>query len=81
MKILTCVLLCLFWWSSPIHSMKKIFMGIDNQKPSLYKGHTEFKDRWFLQKLDHFNPTNNKTWKQVYKLKKLKILISNVFCF
>jgi len=51
--------------SSQANSMKNILIGLGepNLPASLRTMNTE--DEWFIQKLDHFNPTDNRTWKQV----------------
>lgn len=33
-------------------------------------------DLWFTQKLDHFEPTNDKTWKQVRSMSKSFFVLS-----
>ncbi|XP_023237167.1 putative serine protease F56F10.1 [Centruroides sculpturatus] len=36
------------------------------RSPARNEGESLPEDRWFLQKLDHFNPTDNRVWKQRY---------------
>lgn len=67
MKFICCVFLCGILWSSPSHSLKKIRVGLGEPNPPLTKNVIDIEDKWFIQKLDHFNPTDNRTWKQVYK--------------
>lgn len=38
-------------------------------------------DLWFNQKLDHFEPTNDQTWKQVLSVETLSMLSINRFIF
>lgn len=60
------VFLCYIWWSSLISCMgnRRIGLGEPNF-PESRNNVMEFEDKWFTQKLDHFNPTDNRTWKQV----------------
>ncbi|KAL5238760.1 hypothetical protein ACI65C_006170 [Semiaphis heraclei] len=54
--------------SSQANSMKNILIGLGepNSPASLRTMNTE--DEWYIQKLDHFNPTDNRTWKQRYQV-------------
>lgn len=65
MKFIWCVVWCCVWWSSPAHSIKKILLDLGEPNPPVNSNVIDIKDEWFLQKLDHFNPINNRTWKQV----------------
>lgn len=75
MKIILCVVLCVVWWSSPIHSIKKRYVGIGEPNMPNNRRVIDVEDKWFLQKLDHFNPTNNRTWEQVDKSYYVKLKI------
>lgn len=45
--------------------MKNILIGLgEPNEPELLKA-MDAEDEWFIQKLDHFNHTDNRTWKQV----------------
>ncbi|XP_060847785.1 putative serine protease K12H4.7 [Rhopalosiphum padi] len=64
-----CFILWLFMWlSSPTNSMKNVLIGLGepNEPESLKAMNAE--DEWFTQKLDHFNHTDNRTWKQRYQV-------------
>lgn len=65
MKLIFCVPWLFVWMTSPANGMNDILIGLGepNSPPSFRTLITE--DEWFIQKLDHFNPTNNRTWKQV----------------
>jgi len=65
MKFILCLFLCGVLWSSPSYSLKKIRVGLGEPNSPLTKSVINIEDKWFLQKLDHFNPTDNRTWKQV----------------
>ncbi|XP_060847283.1 putative serine protease K12H4.7 [Rhopalosiphum padi] len=68
MKFICCVFLCGVLWSSPSHSFKKIRVGLGEPNSPLTKNVIDVEDKWFIQKLDHFNPTDNRTWKQRYQV-------------
>lgn len=72
MKILSSILLCLVCWISLSHSIKRRYIGVGEPKSSQNRNAIDFEDKWFLQKLDHFNPINNITWKQVLIINKNK---------
>lgn len=66
MKFIFCVFLCGVLWSSPSYSLKKIRVGLGEPNLPLNKNVIDIEDKWFVQKLDHFNNTDNRTWKQVH---------------
>ncbi|XP_001949662.1 putative serine protease K12H4.7 [Acyrthosiphon pisum] len=68
MKFILCVFLFGVLWSSPSYSLKKIRVGLGEPNSPLTKNVIDTEDKWFLQKLDHFNPTDNRTWKQRYQV-------------
>ncbi|XP_025423599.1 putative serine protease K12H4.7 [Sipha flava] len=68
MKIIVCVFWCCVWWSSPVYSLKKILVGVGEPNTPENKNVNDVKDKWFIQKLDHFNPTDGRTWKQRYQV-------------
>ncbi|VVC45214.1 Alpha/Beta hydrolase fold,Peptidase S28 [Cinara cedri] len=68
MKFLFCMLWCVvFWWNSPASCIKKhnIGLGVPN---IIETSNTTIEDKWFVQILDHFNPTDNRTWEQRYQV-------------
>lgn len=64
-SILLCMLWCCVWWTSPAYSIKKLRVGLGEPNSPVNKNIIEVEDKWFEQKLDHFNPTDGRTWKQV----------------
>lgn len=65
MKFKVCVFVCFVWCSSPASSIKNLRVGLGEPNAVENKTLNEFEDKWFVQKLDHFNPTDTRTWKQV----------------
>lgn len=65
MKVILFVFWCCFLWSSPVYSLKKILVGAGEPNTPENKNVIAVEDEWFIQKLDHFNPTDGRTWKQV----------------
>lgn len=65
MKFIFCVLWLFVWLSSPANSIKNLLIGLGEPNSPLLLKSMNFEDEWFVQKLDHFNPTDNRTWKQV----------------
>jgi len=72
MKFIFCGLLYAVLWSSSSHGLKKIRVGLGEPNLPLTKNVFNVEDKWFVQKLDHFNPTDNRTWKQVMYIKCIK---------
>lgn len=66
MKILVCLFWCCVWWSSPVYGLKKMLVGVGEPNTPENKNVITVEDKWFIQKLDHFNPTDSRTWKQVF---------------
>ncbi|XP_025192131.1 putative serine protease K12H4.7 [Melanaphis sacchari] len=68
MKSIFCVLWPFIWLNSSANSMKNILIGLGepNEPESLRA--MEAEDEWFIQKLNHFNHTDNRTWKQRYQV-------------
>lgn len=66
MKFILCVFLCCIWWSSPVYSITKIRVGLGEPNIPANRNVVDSEDKWFVQKLNHFDPTNTKTWKQVF---------------
>lgn len=65
MKIVFCVLFYCTWWSIPVISIKrKIGLGEINELDNAYAPI----ERWYRQKVDHFNPTDKRTWLQVFTM-------------
>jgi len=62
MKFKLCVLWCCVWWTLPAHSMKKT-IGLGELKAPTVIFNT--REDWFTQKMDHFNPSDKRTWQQV----------------
>jgi len=61
------------WANSPANSLKNILIGIgEPNEPKLLKT-ADAEDEWFIQKLDHFNHTDKRTWKQVSRHKYYEI--------
>jgi len=68
MKFIFCILWHFVWMSLPANGIKNILIGLGEPNSPESLRTLNIEDEWFIQKLDHFNPTNNKTWKQVPKL-------------
>lgn len=60
------VLICCISWYSLVNCLPNGSFG-SGEPPNLPGTNAFIVDQWFVQKLDHFDPTNNKTWKQVLK--------------
>lgn len=59
MKFIFLIVWCI-WWTFPV------ICKINSPLKSRVKRNDEDEnDEWFVQKLDHFNPIDNTTWKQV----------------
>lgn len=55
---------CVWWSTAQAYRMINQFDGIGEPKsPTTINVITE--DRWFIQKLDHFNSSDTRTWRQV----------------
>lgn len=65
MKLILYIYLCYVWWSLPAYGIKNRHVGLGQPNTPENINEMEFEDNWFVQKLDHFNPTDNRTWKQV----------------
>lgn len=65
MKLILSVFLCYVWWSSPTYCMRNRLVGLGEPNFPENRNGVEIEDKWFTQKLNHFNPTDNRTWKQV----------------
>lgn len=63
MRIVSCVIWCWILWYSPTCSVKR--MGLGEPISLVNANAIVIEDNWFVQKIDHFDPTNNNTWKQV----------------
>jgi len=60
------VLWCCLWWVSSAH--KSSFMrlvGVGRPYSPASSRSLMIENKWFEQKVDHFNPTDTRTWKQV----------------
>lgn len=69
MRFILCVLWCLVWWNSPTSGFKKRLLGLGEPNSPEIRNAINVEDKWFVQKLNHFNPIDNRTWKQVFKFK------------
>lgn len=65
MKFLLFVYSTCIWWcmSLAYYDLKKVRVGLG--EPNLSSNEPNVEDEWFVQKLDHFNPTDTRTWNQV----------------
>lgn len=63
--ILLIVFTSCIWWSSSAYGIKKIRIGLGEPNLPIDINGINVEDKWFVQKLDHFNPTDNRTWNQV----------------
>jgi len=66
MNLIFCVLWCCLWFGALADKysfMKLVGVGRPN---SVASGKSlVIENKWFTQKVDHFNPTDTRTWKQV----------------
>lgn len=69
MRFILCVLWCCVWWNSPVTSFKKKLIGLGEPNSPENGKEINIEDKWFVQKLNHFDPSDNRTWKQVFKFK------------
>ncbi|VVC45708.1 Alpha/Beta hydrolase fold,Peptidase S28 [Cinara cedri] len=69
MKLTLCLFTFLLWKSSTVNSIKQKYVGL-GEPNSPTTDLINFEDKWFQQKLDHFNPTETRTWKQRYQVNK-----------
>lgn len=65
MNSIFCVIWCCVWWFSPVYSVKNLLVGLGEPNSPENKNTFDVEDKWFEQKLNHFNPTDGRTWKQV----------------
>lgn len=65
MKFIFYILWHFVWMSLPANGIKNILLGLGEPNSPESSRIMNTEDEWFIQKLDHFNPTNNRTWKQV----------------
>jgi len=74
MSLIFCLLWCCLWWGSSaefssftslvgLGAPTSAFIRARSIKMSLNQFNIE--DSWIIQKLDHFNPNDKRTWKQV----------------
>lgn len=65
MKLVIGILICYVSWYSPAYTInyKKLIGVGEPNSPTTRNSISE--DKWFVQKLDHFNYTDTRTWKQV----------------
>lgn len=65
-KLLLCTILCRISLSSTaLYNTNKNLIGVGKPTDSHNTLRLVFEDKWFVQKLDHFNPTDTRRWKQV----------------
>lgn len=65
MKLAIRIFLCYVCWSSPAYSINyKKHIGVGEPNSPITRNHIS-EDKWFVQKLDHFNYMDTRTWKQV----------------
>lgn len=53
------------WWISPVYSVKKLHVGLGEPNSPENRNIFDVEDKWFEQNLNHFDPTDGRTWKQV----------------
>jgi len=66
MNLIFYVLWCCVWWGASAHKISYMrLVGVG--KPNLPASSKSLiiENKWFNQKVDHFNPTDTRTWKQV----------------
>jgi len=66
MNLIFCVLWCCIWIGASADKgsfMKLVGIGKPNSPATARSMAIE--NKWFKQKVDHFNPTDKRTWKQV----------------
>jgi len=69
MKFVYCALWYYTFWIIPTYSwkpIKNVRIGL-GEPNSVKTTNTTCEDKWFVQKLDHYNPTEYRTWNQVLK--------------
>lgn len=65
MKFTLCLFLFCSWKISSVNSIKDIRVGLGEPIIPINTNVIDVEDKWFVQNLDHFNPTDTRTWKQV----------------
>lgn len=67
MNLIFCVVWCCLWWGSLANESRsyKKLAGIGKPNITAVLTRRIFENKWFEQKLDHFNPIDTRTWKQV----------------
>ncbi|XP_050439494.1 putative serine protease K12H4.7 isoform X3 [Adelges cooleyi] len=59
--------LCCVWWDVTFGA-RRIKLGLGEPNSPETRNAQPVVDYWFQQKLDHFNPTDKRTWKQRYQI-------------
>ncbi|XP_025192142.1 putative serine protease K12H4.7 [Melanaphis sacchari] len=69
MNLIFCVVWCCLWWGSLANesSFMKL-VGVGKPYLPISTRSLVFENKWFEQKLDHFNPIDTRTWKQRYQM-------------
>lgn len=65
MKFTLYLFLFCLWKSPSVNSLKQIHVGLGEPNLPINTNAINLEDKWYEQKLDHFNPTDTRTWKQV----------------
>jgi len=66
MNLIFCVFWCCFWWVSSAHKISFIRLISEGKPHSSFASRVlNVENKWFKQKVDHFNPTDTRTWMQV----------------
>ncbi|XP_050530553.1 putative serine protease K12H4.7 [Daktulosphaira vitifoliae] len=68
MKIIFFGVLYCIGWNNAIKSTKLLIGLGEPNSPEEISRSVPYTNRWFIQKLDHFNPTDKRTWKQKYQV-------------
>ncbi|XP_050530554.1 putative serine protease K12H4.7 [Daktulosphaira vitifoliae] len=67
MRFITFTFLCCVWLNVATQS-RRFLIGLGEPNSPDINNAKHITDEWFEQKLDHFNPIDNRTWKQRYQI-------------
>jgi pimeloyl-ACP methyl ester carboxylesterase len=69
MNLIFCVVWFGLWWGSSANESSSMKLGgIGKPNLPISARSLIFENKWFEQKLDHFNPIDTRTWKQRYQM-------------
>ncbi|XP_026821107.1 putative serine protease K12H4.7 [Rhopalosiphum maidis] len=69
MNLIFCAVWCCLWYGSLANGSSSMkFGGIGEPNIPILVRSSIFENKWFEQKLDHFNPIDTRTWKQRYQM-------------